>query len=31
MSKKTRVAVGAIFTECTMLGGLPLDIDWFER
>jgi len=31
MSKKTRVAVGAIFTECNMLGGLPIDIDWFER
>ena len=31
MSKRKRVAVGAIFTECNMLGGLPIDMGWFER
>ncbi len=26
-----RVALGAIFTECNHLGGIPIDLDWFER
>jgi microcystin degradation protein MlrC len=26
-----RLAVGAIFTECNELGGLPIDIKYFER
>lgn len=31
MSKPHRVAIGAIFTECNELGGVPIDLDWFER
>ena len=26
-----RVAIGSILTECNQLGGLPIDITWFER
>ena len=26
-----RIAVGAIFTECNHLGGVPIDLSWFER
>ncbi|MBV7332597.1 M81 family metallopeptidase [Chloroflexi bacterium TSY] len=26
-----RIAIGSIFTECNELGGLPIDLDWFER
>lgn len=26
-----RVAVGGIFTECNELGGVPIDLAWFER
>lgn len=26
-----RVAIGAIFTECNELGGVPIDLSWFER
>lgn len=26
-----RIALGAILTECNELGGLPIDLDWFER
>ena len=26
-----RIAIGTIFTECNELGGLPIDISWFER
>lgn len=31
MSKTKRVALGAIFTECNHLGGVPIDLSWFER
>ena len=26
-----RIALGAIFTECNELGGMPIDLSWFER
>lgn len=26
-----RVAIGSIFTECNELGGVPIDLSWFER
>lgn len=26
-----RVALGAILTECNELGGVPIELDWFER
>ena len=26
-----RVALGSILTECNEFGGVPIDIDWFER
>jgi len=26
-----RIALGAIFTECNELGGVPIDLTWFER
>lgn len=26
-----RIAIGSIFTECNQLGGMPIDISWFER
>ena len=26
-----RVALGSIFTECNQLGGVPIDLSWFER
>lgn len=26
-----RIALGAIFTECNELGGVPIEMDWFER
>ena len=26
-----RIAIGSIFTECNQLGGMPIDIPWFER
>lgn len=26
-----RVAIGSIFTECNQLGGVPIDLSWFER
>ena len=26
-----RIALGAIFTECNELGGVPIDLSWFER
>jgi microcystin degradation protein MlrC len=26
-----RIALGSIFTECNQLGGVPIDITWFER
>jgi microcystin degradation protein MlrC len=29
--KRFRIAIGAIFTECNELGGVPIDISWFER
>lgn len=28
---RKRVALGAIFTECNHLGGVPIDLGWFER
>ena len=31
MSKNYRVAIGAILTECNELGGMPIDLSWFER
>lgn len=31
MSETKRVAIGAIFTECNHLGGVPIDLSWFER
>lgn len=26
-----RIAIGSIFTECNELGGVPIDLSWFER
>ena len=26
-----RIAIGSIFTECNQLGGMPIDVSWFER
>lgn len=26
-----RIAVGGILTECNQLGGIPIDLGWFER
>jgi len=26
-----RIAIGSILTECNQLGGLPIDVTWFER
>jgi len=26
-----RIAIGSILTECNQLGGIPIDITWFER
>ena len=26
-----RIALGSILTECNEFGGVPIDIDWFER
>ena len=26
-----RIAIGSIFTECNQLGGVPIDLTWFER
>ena len=31
MSQNYRVALGAILTECNELGGMPIDLSWFER
>lgn len=31
MAEAKRVALGAIFTECNHLGGVPIDLSWFER
>ena len=31
MTPAYRVAIGGIFTECNQLGGMPIDISWFER
>ena len=32
MNKSTpRIAIGTIFTECNHLGGIPIDLAWFER
>ena len=32
MDKPTpRIAIGSIFTECNQLGGVPIDLSWFER
>lgn len=31
MAEQKRVALGAIFTECNHLGGVPIDLSWFER
>ncbi|MEZ4864609.1 MAG: M81 family metallopeptidase [Caldilineaceae bacterium] len=31
MAKGKRVALGAIFTECNHLGGVAIDLSWFER
>ena len=31
MGETKRVAIGAIFTECNHLGGVPIDLSWFER
>ena len=27
----SRIAIGSILTECNQLGGIPIDITWFER
>ena len=27
----SRIAIGSIFTECNQLGGVPIDMSWFER
>ena len=29
--ERKRVALGAIFTECNHLGGVAIELDWFER
>ena len=26
-----RMAIGGILTECNELGGVPIEMDWFER
>ena len=31
MTSAHHVAVGGIFTECNQLGGMPIDVSWFER
>ena len=31
MSSHQRIAIGAIFTECNHLGGVPIELSWFER
>ena len=31
MSQKKRIAIGSILTESNLLGGVPIDMDWFER
>jgi len=31
MSRTYRIALGAILTECNELGGMPIDLSWFER
>jgi microcystin degradation protein MlrC len=31
MSPTHRIAVGGILTECNQLGGVPIDLGWFER
>ena len=31
MPSKSRIAIGGILTECNQLGGLPIDLHWFER
>jgi|AP95_1055475.scaffolds.fasta_scaffold02740_6 microcystin degradation protein MlrC len=30
-SRKPRIALGSILTECNQRGGSPIDISWFER
>ena len=30
-SRKPRIALGSILTECNQRGGSPSDISWFER
>ena len=31
MNHTHRIAIGSILTECNLLGGVPIDMDWFER
>lgn len=31
MSRSPRIAVGMAMTECNHLGGMPIDIGWFDR
>lgn len=31
MKSGSRIALGSILTECNEFGGVPIDIDWFER
>ena len=31
MTPMPRIAIGSILTECNQLGGLPIDVTWFER
>ncbi|MSS70860.1 MAG: M81 family peptidase [Candidatus Latescibacteria bacterium] len=31
MNRTHRIAVGGILTECNQLGGVPIDLGWFER
>ena len=31
MSPTKRIAIGSILTESNLLGGVPIDMDWFER
>ena len=31
MKNRPRIALGSILTECNEFGGVPIDIDWFER
>lgn len=31
MSQTKRIAIGSILTESNLLGGVPIDMDWFER